>query len=187
MPQDLSVCWPPVIQAWFGLVPLLRGLFLSLASVVAPNSPNVQLALLHTVMLLSLVLQSSCHPWKSPALNLLDAVSQSLFLTLLGVGLAGLQETEDDDLVLEILGTIVCTGICLVFGIAICVFALAVILDKLERVAFGRKCANLGEAPDPVVLVFLLENIAKSIKNSLKEKESVLEMMDQLGTHDARG
>eukprot|EP00438_Fugacium_kawagutii_P036798 Skav208751 [mRNA] locus=scaffold1871:70431:76889:+ [translate_table: standard] len=31
-----------------------------------------------------------------------------------------------------------------------------------------------------------LENLAKSIKKSLAQRESVLKMMDQLGTHDAR-
>ena len=46
------------LQAWFGIVALSRGLLLSLPSVVASNSPNVQLVLLHSVMLLSLASRS---------------------------------------------------------------------------------------------------------------------------------
>ena len=51
-----------MIQAWFGIVALFRGLFLSLPSVAVPNRPNVQLVLLHTVMLLSLVSWTDAGP-----------------------------------------------------------------------------------------------------------------------------
>lgn len=44
-----------IAQAWFGVVMLARGLLLSLPSVVVPDSPNVQLVLMHSVILVSLV------------------------------------------------------------------------------------------------------------------------------------
>eukprot|EP00434_Breviolum_minutum_P005159 symbB.v1.2.004548.t1/scaffold245.1/size253980/5 len=71
---------------WFGIVTLSRGLLLSLPSVVASNSPNVQLVLLHSVMLLSLAFQGYFQPWKAPMLNLLDSLTQALLLTLVGQG-----------------------------------------------------------------------------------------------------
>ena len=43
-------------QAWFSVVMLARGLLLSLPSVVVPDSPNVQLVLMHSVILVSIVL-----------------------------------------------------------------------------------------------------------------------------------
>lgn len=42
-------------QAWFGVVMLARGLLLSLPSVVVPDLPNVQLVLMHSVILVSMV------------------------------------------------------------------------------------------------------------------------------------
>ena len=53
-----------MIEAWFGIVTLSRGLLLSLPSVAVPNRPNVQLVLLHTVMLLSLVSWIKLDPQK---------------------------------------------------------------------------------------------------------------------------
>ena len=58
------------------------------------------------------VLQGYCQPWKSPAVNLVDATSQFFFLTLLGLGLGGLE--SESDWMLDIVGTSVCIGILVV-------------------------------------------------------------------------
>lgn len=169
--------------AWFGIVTLSRGLLLSLPSVAVPNRPNVQLVLLHTVMLLSLVLQGYCQPWKSPAVNLVDATSQFFFLTLLGLGLGGLE--SESDWMLDIVGTSVCIGILVVFVVAISVFALVVIMEKLGRQGIGERCANLGRIPESRILLRLLQNLASSIENST-DLDSVKRAMDELGTYDVR-
>ena len=57
------------------------------------------------------VFQSTCQPWKSSALNLVDTISQSLFLTLLGIGLGGLEQSEGAADVLHVLGALVCTAL----------------------------------------------------------------------------
>ena len=42
------------LKVWFGVITLMRGACLSLPSVFAPNRPNVQLVMMHSVMLISL-------------------------------------------------------------------------------------------------------------------------------------
>jgi hypothetical protein len=58
------------------------------------------------------VLQGYCQPWKSPAVNLVDATSHFLFLSLLGLGLVGLE--SESDWILDILATSVCIGLLVV-------------------------------------------------------------------------
>eukprot|EP00435_Cladocopium_sp_Y103_P010800 s2959_g2.t2 len=179
-------------MAWFGIVTLSRGLFLSLPSVIVPNRPNIQLVMMHSVMLISLVFQGYCQPWKSPAsaLNLVDAISQSLFLTLLGVGLGGLEQSEAAVDVLMTLGTFFCFCLLLVFGLALLTFGTALLLERLDRfpkaLAFGRRCASLGEVPESALMVFLLHNLASSIKRTISHRNALTAAMDELGTHDAR-
>eukprot|EP00438_Fugacium_kawagutii_P000692 Skav220033 [mRNA] locus=scaffold2981:161406:163541:+ [translate_table: standard] len=168
--------------AWFGLVPLCRGLFLSLVAVVATNSPTVQLVLLHSVMLLSLV-TLHWQPWKSRTLNLTDAVSQALFLTLLGVGLAGLQQKEEDLPVLETLGAIICIGFFVLFALIICIFAVTTLIQKTQHQSVLGKCADFGSPPDPEMLAGLLQLLAMNI-NQHHEHQKVLQALDQLGAHD---
>lgn len=174
-------------MAWFGVVTLSRGLFLSLPSVIVPNRPNVQLVMMHSVMLFSLVFQGYCQPWKSPAVNLVDAISQSLFLTLLGIGLGGLEQSEAAVDVLMTLGTFVCICLLLVFAVALLTFGAALLVEKLfDSAPFGRRCASLGEVPEPALIVFLLQNVASSIKRTASHRTTLTAAVDQLGTHDAR-
>lgn len=175
-------------MAWFGVVTLSRGLFLSLPSVIVPNRPNVQLVMMHSVMLFSLVFQGYCQPWKSPAVNLVDAISQSLFLTLLGIGLGGLEQSEAAVDVLMTLGTFVCICLLLVFAVALLTFGAALLVEKLfdSALGLGRRCASLGEVPEPALIVFLLQNVASSIKRTASHRTTLTAAVDQLGTHDAR-
>ena len=57
------------------------------------------------------VFQAYCQPWKSSTLNLVDTISQSLFLTLLGVGLGGLEHSESAVNILHILGAVFCISL----------------------------------------------------------------------------
>lgn len=176
--------------AWFGVVMLARGLLLSLPSVVAPDSPNVQLVLMHSVILVSMVLQAYFQPWKSSALNLVDTISQSLFLTLLGVGLGGLEHSESAVDVFHLLGALFCIALLVALGSAIIVVTLAIAVDKIWNYhALGTQIASLGGAPDSGLLVDLLQELAGSMQKNDKnvsQRESMVAAMDQLGAHDAR-
>eukprot|EP00435_Cladocopium_sp_Y103_P063965 s9_g25.t1 len=74
-------CW------WFGMVILVRGPLLSLGQVLAPSVGALQLLSMSCTILSSLCLQTWFLPWKVPLVNLVDTVSTSLFLMLLGVAL----------------------------------------------------------------------------------------------------
>ena len=178
-------------RPWFGLITLCRGLLLSMPAVVAPNSPTLQLLLLHAVMLASLFFQCFFHPWKAPAVNLLDAFTQFLFISLIGVGLGGLvisSETGDDDaLVLDQVGSIVSVVLIGVFFSVLFIFLIAIFLEKvLGMLTFSERCTNLGDVPNPSVLFFYLKGLAQSVENSRNEKHLVLDAMGSLGTYDAR-
>jgi len=175
---------------WFGIVTLSRGLLLSLPSVVASNSPNVQLVLLHSVMLLSLAFQGYFQPWKAPMLNLLDSLTQALLLTLLGVGLGGLSqnEGEGDANVLEILGALLCILLGVVIVLPLATFILAFLMETFWNNKAAEICSNLGDVPDSQSLAHLLRNVASSIKrkDSEEETEAVIEAIDELSAYDAR-
>lgn len=174
-------------MAWFGVVMLARGLLLSLPSVVAPDTPNVQLVLMHSVILVSLVLQGYCQPWKSIGLNWLDTIAQSLFLTLLGVGLGGLEHSESEVDVLHLLGALICIALLVALGTAIGALTLAVAMEKIwDYNALARKITSFGGDPDSALLVSLLQNVAGSVQKSSSQRVSLVAAMDQLGTHDAR-
>jgi len=178
-------------RPWFGLITLCRGLLLSMPAVVAPNSPTLQLLLLHAVMLASLFFQCFFHPWKAPAVNLIDAFTQCLFISLIGVGLGGLvisSETGDDDaLVLDQVGSIVSVVLIGVFFSVLFILLIAIFLEKvLGMFTFSKRCINLGEVPHPNVLFFYLKGLAQSVENSRNEKHLVLDAMGSLGTYDAR-
>lgn len=174
-------------MVWFGVITLMRGACLSLPSVFAPNRPNVQLVMMHSVMLISLVFQANCQPWKSPALNLVDTIVQCLFLTLLGVGLGGLEQSEEAVDVLHGLGTVVCICLSVVFGLVLSTLSVALLFEKVFRSeALGRYCNTLGEAPTSALIVFLLQNLANSIQKYASHRSSIASAVEQLGTYDAR-
>eukprot|EP00435_Cladocopium_sp_Y103_P065266 s446_g27.t1 len=173
--------------AWFALITLSHGLFLSLATVAAPDSPNVQLVLMHSVILISLVFQSSCQPWKSSALNLVDTVSQSLFLTILGVGLGGLEQSDGATDVLHVLGALLCVALLAVLGVFASILIVAVVMEKIGGCGgFGQTISGLGKPPDPAPLFFLLQNLASSMQKIDSRRVSLTAALAQLGTHDAR-
>lgn len=66
---------------------------------------------LHSLMLTSLFIQGYFKPWKAPALNLIDSCSQFLFVSLLSIGLGGVERTNtaESESVLLLVGSVVCT------------------------------------------------------------------------------
>ena len=172
---------------WFGLVTLCRGLLLSLPAVMASNEATLQLVLLHSVMIASLVFQSSFQPWKAPALNLFDTLSQCMFVTLLGVGLGGLTDngaTTNDQL--QQVGSIICILLLIFFGALLVAFTLAFTFDKLLNRGIGKGLINLGFVPSPKVVFFLLRQLAKSVEENKWQKPTVAKAMSSLGTRDLR-
>lgn len=76
---------------WFGLVLLVRGGVLPLCGVVTPDMPRFSLAMMGSILLTYLGVQTWLQPWKAPILNLVDSLSTGIFVLLLLVCL-GLQD-----------------------------------------------------------------------------------------------
>lgn len=171
---------------WFGMVTLCRGLLLSLPAVMASNMATLQLVLLHSVMIGSLAFQSGFQPWKSPALNLFDTLSQCMFVTLLGVGLGGLTDNEETNDVLERIGSIICILLLVFFGALLVAFMLTFTFDKLLNHGIGKRLINLGVVPSPRVVFFLLRKLAKRVEENKWQKSAVVTAMGSLGTQDLR-
>ena len=124
-------------------------------------------------------------------MNLLDAFTQFLFISLIGVGLGGLvisSETADADaLVLNQVGSIVSIVLIGAFFSVLFIFLIAIFLEKvLGMFTFSKRCTDLGDVPNPNVLFFYLKGLAQSVENSRNEKHLVLDAMGSLGTYDAR-
>eukprot|EP00434_Breviolum_minutum_P026875 symbB.v1.2.023756.t1/scaffold2149.1/size87894/1 len=173
---------------WFGLVALSRGLLLSFPSVLAANSPELQLLMLHSLMLTSLFIQGYFKPWKAPALNLIDSCSQFLFVSLLSIGLGGVERTNtaESESVLLLVGSVVCTLLTLIFVLAGSIFLVALLLDKVfHDPRLGSRCASLGILPEGRDLFHLLRNLGSSMKDLRMHKAFIIDAMGSLGAHDA--
>ena len=175
--------------SWFGLVALSRGVLLSLPPVIAPNFPNLQLILLHSVMLASLFFQGMFCPFKAPALNVIDATTQLLFLSIICIGLGGLEQTEQGTEVLELFGALLIIQILMMFALFLLIFTMALLLDKVSgrHGDFGRRCANLGGVPSGKVLFFLFRELVSSMKKFMRspQRDTIIQTLERLGPHDA--
>ena len=175
--------------SWFGLVALSRGVLLSLPPVIAPNFPNLQLILLHSVMLASLFFQGMFCPFKAPALNVIDATTQLLFLSIICIGLGGLEQTEQGTEVLELFGALLIIQILMMFALFLLIFTMALLLDKVSgrHGDFGRRCANLGGVPSGKVLFFLFRELVSSMKTFMRspQRDTIIQALQRLGPHDA--
>ena len=76
---------------WFGLVLLVRGGVLPLCGVVVPDMPRFSLAMMGSILMTYLCVQTWLQPWKAPILNLVDSLTTGIFVLLLLVCL-GLQD-----------------------------------------------------------------------------------------------
>jgi len=176
--------------SWFGLVTLSRGVLLSLPPVMAPNLPDLQLILLHSVMLTSLFFQGMFCPFKAPALNVIDATTQVLFLSIICIGLGGLEQTEQGTEVLELFGALLIMQMLMMFALFILIFTIALLLDKMSGSRhgdFGRKCANLGRVPSGKVLFVLFRELVSSMKKCMRspQRDTIIQALQRLGPHDA--
>eukprot|EP00439_Symbiodinium_sp_Y106_P015533 s4863_g2.t1 len=97
-------CW------WFGTFMLPRGLLLSLAIVLAGDSPYIQMLLIVSTMLLYMIVQLISWPWKLPALNAFDAIisaSLILMMAILGAFAPAIAEHTLEQLTSAVIGIVV--------------------------------------------------------------------------------
>mmetsp|Transcript_56725 Transcript_56725/g.126532 ORF Transcript_56725/g.126532 Transcript_56725/m.126532 type:complete len:437 (-) Transcript_56725:31-1341(-) len=140
-------CW------WFGTFMLPRGLLLSLAIVLAGDSPYVQMLLIVTTMLVYMAVQLIAWPWKLPALNAFDAtISASLILmmAILGAFAPALDAGTLGHLTNAVIGIVLMLN-CIV-AIMLCITASALIRLNAMGGSEESWLLALGSIPDPDVL-----------------------------------
>jgi len=133
---------------------------------------------LHSLMLTSLFIQGYFKPWKAPALNLIDSCSQFLFVSLLSIGLGGVERTNtaESESVLLLVGSVVCTLLTLIFLLAGRIFSVALLLDKVfHDPRLGSRCASLGILPEGRDLFHLLRNLGSSMKDPRMHKAFIID------------
>jgi len=160
-------CW------WFGMVILIRGPLLSMGQVVAPSVGAVQLLSMSCVTLSSLCLQTWFLPWKVPLVNLVDTVSTSLFLMLLGVALHLTPPTSSRSY-LDAIGTglyYLSLGIILV--VALLCFMLVIWDYCLKRTSHLR-FMNLRRLPNSERLLCGLEGVASNLAGWTAREKGLL-------------
>jgi len=140
-------CW------WFGTFMLPRGLLLSLAIVLAGDSPYIQMLLIVSTMLLYMIVQLISWPWKLPALNAFDAIisaSLILMMAILGAFAPAIAEHTLEQLTSAVIGIVVMlNGIVLIMlGIT------ASALIRLNAMGGSQESCllALGRVPDPTEL-----------------------------------
>jgi len=166
---------------WFGLILLARGQLLSLPVVFATNMPSLHLILMLCIQQLYTNFQLWYQPWKSPILNLGDATSTSLLVSLLAVLLACLES---------------CNGIMLnlrwaVAASLVASLGLLVIITSLNFiwvVATGKqlRVVNLGARVDSQRVMDGLWDIHEFLGDQQIEqrKDEMLSGLSQLCTYD---
>ncbi len=133
---------------------------------------------LHSLMLTSLFILAYFKPWKAPALNLVDSCSQFLFVSLLSIGLGGLERTNtaESERVLKMVGLVVCSLLTSIFMLAGSIFLVALLLDKVfHDPRMGSRCASLGILPEGRNLFFLLRNLGSSMKDLQMHKAYIID------------
>ncbi|CAJ1371271.1 unnamed protein product [Effrenium voratum] len=169
---------------WFGLVLLARGPLLSLPAVVATNMPALNLTLMLAILLTSLGVQMWFLPWKSPILNLIDAVTIGLMVLLLAISLGMANTTADLD-ILQICATVV--SFCIV---AVLVFMVLLSLSAIcHRHALGGQQEfwplNLGRRPDSNEIFKHLMDVADNVMSlSPERRKDLLDNIHKLSVYD---
>ena len=120
---------------WFGLVLLARGPLLSFPGVIATNTPTVHLLMMAAILQVSLSLQLWFLPWKSPILNLVDAISVQLLVMLLAVSIGFVDSSNSKD-VLQTVGTVISSLVLSILCFMVCLG----LISLIYRQALG--CLN---------------------------------------------
>lgn len=120
---------------WFGLVLLARGPLLSFPGVIATNTPAFHLLMMAAILQASLSLQLWFLPWKSPILNLVDAISVQLLVMLLAVSIGFVDSSNSKD-VLQTVGTVISALVVLILCFMVCLG----LISLIYRQALG--CLN---------------------------------------------
>ncbi|CAK9059727.1 unnamed protein product, partial [Durusdinium trenchii] len=170
---------------WYSLIILLRGLFISVGQVIAPDAQGVQLLVMSLIMIVSLSLQLYVLPWKAPLLNLVDAVSTVLFLTLLAVALH--LSPVDSQSFLDAFGSII-----FFFSLALitslgCLMMGMLALQRCCRTEGSHiRLLNLGTPFRPADLLMLLDSMCANLmrKHEVERQTLLRKMSSGLSLYD---
>ena len=170
---------------WFGLVPLVRGPLLSVPSIATTNLPGINLTLMLCVMIVSSAFYLWFQPWKAPLLNLVDAISTSLFLVLLAISIY-LEPAEPEALgIVEFFGF---SAYYLSIAVIAIVFFLAFALMLLKRCKKLRgelRIVNLGALPEPEEMLAKILEISTTLESQEADRrELLLKKMALMSSND---
>jgi len=170
---------------WFGTFALPRGLLLSMAIVLAGDSPYVQMLLIVSVMLLFMLVQLITWPWKLPALNAFDAtisVCLILMMAILGAFAPDLSVDLQDALVSCVVGIVMfLNGI--VF-LMLCVTAFSLIRQNAMGGSQESEILALGKIPKPGDISSSLCLLSLRIQDL--GEDSLAEVLSNLSVYDLR-
>jgi len=170
---------------WFGLVPLVRGPLLSVPSVATTDLPGINLTLMLCVMIVSSAFYLWFQPWKAPLLNLVDAISTSLFLVLLAISIY-LEPAEPESLgIVEFLGfSAYYTSIAVIAIVFFLAFALMV-LKRCKKLRGEPRIVNLGTLPEPEEMLSKILEISSTLESQEADRrELLLKKMALMSSHD---
>ncbi|CAK9062433.1 Uncharacterized protein (Fragment) [Durusdinium trenchii] len=151
---------------WFGLFLLTRGPFLSLPTILAPDSSSLQLSMMLMVLMVSLGVQATVQPWQTPWLNLADTISVSALACVLAVSL-GCADGECEP-AMETLWVVLAVSLLLILGF----FVLMAWLGALYSQVAGKDLAflNLYKTSHPETIVEGLRDLTRKVSQEDQEQ-----------------
>lgn len=164
---------------WFGLVLLARGMLLSLPVVFATNMPGLHLMLMLGIQQAYSYMQLWFHPWKSPILNLGDAVSTGLLVSLLATSLACLDTCPD---ILQTLRAVV--SLMLITSLVLLVLITTLNFFYVSVTRKQLSLLDLGKTGDADSVLEGLRQIADFLSRDREESTSLSKGLAKLCAYD---
>ncbi|CAJ1462177.1 unnamed protein product, partial [Effrenium voratum] len=170
---------------WYGTFVLPRGWLLSMAIVVAADSPYMQMLMIITIMLIYLVVQLITWPWKLPALNAFDGtISACLLLMMAILGAFAPAVTEDLRQVLTQAAMGIVGFLNSVIFVMMLVTGVAVVKIHAMGGASESSWLALGQVPNTQFLAEKVAMLAEALEEL--EDEDIKAVLDKLSVYDLR-
>lgn len=172
---------------WFGLVVLGKALGVSLPAVFFANLPSLLKLFILLVLQLYLCLLLALMPWKLPILNVVDASTTALIVTLLALFLSGSGNNEVEGLsnAIDALEPLINFSI-----IGVCAFAaMLALVNLLSNLITGKQLGltlvHCGELPDPEKILAVLKDLQHFMSTEQEQGDELLAQLKNLSLYDA--
>jgi len=164
---------------WYGLVLIFRGPMLSLPAVILTDSARGQLLALTVVLIVTLMLQLAVWPWKTPIVNVMDALISALLI--LTIATAGAFLPPASAATMDAFSTLSMAFVVLL-GACVGVMCLLVVVALVRRGPMGSaqeiSILTLGPVPKLCEMQGKLETMCTTLSDlSRPEVDAVLEAM----------